>query len=124
MTAAPKVKLKPFHYSENNFNIGNRVYSAFSLIEHSKQFQTFDMPLAGIDLSNRPWGNDINIMDFCYHLKRINDADLSKPILLDNEGYICDGWHRICKAISEGETFIKAIRLETMPEPCEVKNED
>jgi len=120
----PKVKIKPFHYSENNFNVGNRVYSAFSLIEHSKQFEVFEMPLVGIDLSRMPWGDNINMNSFIYHVKRIQDADLTKPILFDEDGYLCDGWHRISKAILENHKTIPAIRLETMPEPCEIKTED
>lgn len=119
----PKVKIKAFDYSENNFNIGNKVYSAFSLIEHSKQFTIFKMPLSGIDLSNLPWGERININSFCYHVNRINKADLSKPILFDEDGYLCDGWHRVVKAITNNIETLPAIRLETMPEPCEVKED-
>lgn len=120
----PKVKIHSFHYSENNYVNYGRRYTAHSLIEHSKKYPVFDLPLAGVNLSGCPWGGEMNTDNFIYHAKRVADADLSKPIILDDFGYIADGWHRICKAILEGRKTIKAVRLEDMPEPFEILNND
>jgi hypothetical protein len=54
--------------------------------------------------------------DFITHYKRVKDTDLKYPILLDDRGCICDGWHRVAKAIIEGKKYIKAIRIEEMPD--------
>jgi len=53
--------------------------------------------------------------DMAYHIDRVNKADFKHPILIDNQGCICDGWHRVMKAIMLGHTTIKAIRLLDMP---------
>ena len=39
---------------------------------------------------------------FVYHCKRVKDCNLEYPIILDDFGQICDGWHRIAKAVLEG----------------------
>lgn len=114
MNKPPKVKIEEVKLSENYFNDNGYRYSAFKLIEHSEQFNVFDLPLAGIDLTTMAWGIS-NMDDFIHHAKRCVDTDLEYPILLTPKGQVCDGWHRICKAIVMGEETIKAIRLESMP---------
>lgn len=100
------------------FTVGDKSYLVKDLIEISKDLPVFDIPLAGIDLSRMPWTiNDIK--DFCHHYKRVSEADSKYPIILDSTGYICDGWHRLTKAILNGDSHIKAVRLTTMPEPIQ-----
>ena len=43
--------------------------------------------------------------------------ELKYPILIDHLGRICDGYHRIVKAIIENKTEIDATRIEEMPRP-------
>lgn len=111
----PKVVITGVTLQENYYtNPFNRIYSTTKLIEHSKQYPVFEIPLAAIDTSRSVWEmNDLE--DFIHHAKRTQDADLNYPILLDNYGKICDGMHRVSKAIILGKRTIKAIRLETMP---------
>ena len=49
------------------------------------------------------------------------DADMSYPIIMDDEGFIMDGWHRVAKALLEGRETIKAVRFENTPAPDYVK---
>lgn len=112
----PKVDIESFELIQNNYDDGINVYNVLKLIEHSKKYEAFDLPLAGIDLSRYPWGK-LSIKQYCYHAKRALNSDLRYPILLDPDGYICDGWHRLAKALIKGNTTIKAIRMESMPEP-------
>lgn len=109
-----KLGIKKFNFDENSFRDGDDKWSVYDLIELSEKYKPFDLPLAGIDLSGKPWG-DISVKGFAYHMIRVNDADLKYPIILDDEGYICDGWHRLVKAIINGDATIKAIRLPIMP---------
>ncbi|MFN7055394.1 hypothetical protein [Hyphomonas sp.] len=51
------------------------------------------------------------------HIALIEQADLSFPILLDAEGRLMDGMHRVCKAIRRGDTHIQAIRFPETPPP-------
>ena len=47
----------------------------------------------------------------------MQQVDLSYPIIQAPDGWIMDGYHRIAKAILEGKTTIKAVRLPALPEP-------
>lgn len=105
-----------FEGTNGCFTVDDKSYSVKDLIELSKTLPVFDMPLQGVDISRMPW-NINNIKDFCHHHKRVTDTDMSYPVILDSTGYICDGWHRVAKAIINGQDTIKAVRLMVMPEP-------
>ncbi len=51
------------------------------------------------------------------HFRLIEDADLSFPIVLDADGRLMDGMHRVCKAIRQGHTHIKARQFSETPAP-------
>ena len=51
------------------------------------------------------------------HARRINDADLSYPVLLSAEGRLMDGGHRIGKAYLLGHRTVRARRFPVDPEP-------
>jgi len=108
--------IKDYDVIENSYTVNDFTYSVLDLIELSKKYEPFDLPLKGIDIAVKPWG-DIDIKRFAYHMLRVEKADLNFPIILDECGYICDGWHRLIKAIIKGDEFIKAIRLPIMPQP-------
>lgn len=111
----PKVSIEKVELDENYFtNQDGHVYSSVKLIEHSKKYKVFDLPLASIDLRRGAWEVN-NLQDFIHHAKRCQDANLDYPIILDVYGTIADGCHRLVKAIVQGKRTIKAIRLETMP---------
>jgi hypothetical protein len=51
------------------------------------------------------------------HARRIEAADLSRPVILSSDGRLMDGGHRIAKAWLMGLTDVAAVRFETDPEP-------
>ncbi len=51
------------------------------------------------------------------HARRMNEADLSHPVILAADGTLMDGGHRIAKAYLLGEETIQARRFVTDPEP-------
>ena len=51
------------------------------------------------------------------HMRLIDEADLSHPIILDQDGRVMDGMHRVCKAVRDGKDQILAFRFVTDPEP-------
>jgi hypothetical protein len=51
------------------------------------------------------------------HARRIQEADLSYPIILSADGRLMDGGHRLCKAWLAGQEFIQAVQFATDPEP-------
>src|SRR5579863_6138641 len=51
------------------------------------------------------------------HARRIEAADLTRPIILSADGRLMDGGHRVAKAWLLGRTTIAAVRFETDPAP-------
>lgn len=106
------------HYYVNN----GEHYSVARLIDETKNLTPFELPLAGIDLDQNIW-SDCNIYSLAWHVKRVREADLSAPIILDWNGSVADGRHRIIKALTEGHKTIKAVRMTWKIEPDRVEQE-
>jgi hypothetical protein len=51
------------------------------------------------------------------HFKRIEEVDLTSPIILSADGYVMDGMHRVAKAWLLGRTDILAVQFLHDPEP-------
>ena len=51
------------------------------------------------------------------HVRLVQQADLSYPIILGPGGRVMDGMHRIARALCEGRRTIDAVRLEVAPPP-------
>jgi hypothetical protein len=54
------------------------------------------------------------------HMKLIDEADLSFPIILSSSGTVMDGMHRIAKAVRLGRQGIEAVQFDQDPEPDHV----
>jgi len=54
------------------------------------------------------------------HMKLIDDADLSFPIILSSSGAVMDGMHRVAKATRQGQKEIEAVQFDENPEPDHV----
>ena len=46
---------------------------------------------------------------------RIRDVDTSYPVIMDESGFIMDGWHRVMRAIADGKATIPAVRFAERP---------
>lgn len=64
------------------------------------------------------------LREIARHCKKINNASLKYPIILNADGSLMDGGHRLCKAILEGRKTIKAVQFPSMPEPDEIHELD
>jgi hypothetical protein len=51
------------------------------------------------------------------HMRRVEDADLSYPVILSADGKLMDGGHRIAKAWLQGKTEVSAVQFEFDPPP-------
>jgi len=51
------------------------------------------------------------------HARRIFNADLAFPVILNAEGQLMDGGHRLARAWMEGRTLIDAVRFPVTPDP-------
>jgi hypothetical protein len=54
------------------------------------------------------------------HMKLIEQADLSFPIVLSASGAVMDGMHRVAKASLLGRDEIEAVQFDDDPEPDHV----
>jgi hypothetical protein len=54
------------------------------------------------------------------HMKLIDEADLSFPVILAANGAVMDGLHRIARATREGREEIEAVQFDVAPEPDHV----
>ena len=86
------------------------------LIDNAKDLEPFDIPLRHLSISNKTIGG-ISIRDFVAHMRLVLEADLSYPIILDEDGAIFDGRHRVAKALFNELEVIKAVRFDEDPEP-------
>lgn len=50
------------------------------------------------------------------HIRLIEEADLSFPIILSASGAVMDGMHRVAKAVLQGVQEIDAVQFEQDPE--------
>ncbi len=55
------------------------------------------------------------------HCRRIIEADLTQPIILNADGTPMDGGHRVARALLDGVGELPAVRFEEMPEPDAVE---
>lgn len=112
-------------FDRSEFRRDNNIWRAETLylFAKAKEYPVLDLPLWAIDLSDEPFESR-NLKQFIENVKRVNDCSLEYPIILDDNGQIADGYHRLCKAILEGHETIKAIRLEEMPTPDRIENEE
>ena len=113
----PTLDIDGLAFHESYYSTRGNTYDAPTLVAFAKHknYKTFDLPLVGIDISHMPFSAN-TFGQFLYHLKRVNDTNLNYPVILDDEGVICDGWHRVAKAYLEGRPTVKAIRLLEMPD--------
>jgi hypothetical protein len=51
------------------------------------------------------------------HIRLIDEADLSFPIILGADGRVMDGMHRVAKAVLQGRQDIEAVQFSSDPTP-------
>ena len=99
---------------------GRLAWDVDRLVELSRDFAPRAVPLSEIAELDAPWPDDGTrptwraIVD---HMRLIDEADLSYPIILAANGEVMDGRHRIAKAAREGRTTIMAVQFTVDPEP-------
>ena len=96
--------------------IRKQCWTVARLIMLSKDLEVFEIPLNHLNVYNT-YG-ELSLRKMVMHMNAVNDADLSRPIILDEDGELMDGRHRIMKAMLNGEKTIKAVRFDKNPDPC------
>jgi hypothetical protein len=52
-----------------------------------------------------------NLFDFLTHYRLVESAKLKYPVIINSEGQVIDGRHRICKAILKGIKEVDAVQI-------------
>lgn len=114
---APVVQISGIAMADNTFSHNDKVWVVANLVERAKGLEPFDLPLAAIYAGSAVWDAVSSPYEMAQHMRRILDVDTSKPVILDQEGFIMDGWHRVVRALIDGKATIKAVRFDVTPEP-------
>jgi hypothetical protein len=79
------------------------------------------IPLSAIRELDEAWSGEAQTWrGMVEHLKLIDEADLSYPIILSADGTVMDGRHRVAKAARKGQSEIEAVQFDEDPEPDHV----
>lgn len=101
-------------------SIGRHSWSVSRLLELSKDLPVMEVPLNHLNV----WHSydKLTLRDMVMHMKAVNAADLNYPIIIDEDGELMDGRHRLMKAMLNGVDTVKVVKFEENPSPCQVKD--
>lgn len=116
MSACPAVKIDGCFVADNTCSSDGKVWTVTNLIARAKDLEPFDLPLAAIYSGTEVWTPVGSAYGIAHHVRRALDVNTEYPIILCQQGFIMDGWHRVLRALIDGKTTIKAVRfVETPP---------
>ena len=93
------------------------------LVRLSRDLERKHVPLSAIrELDEAMFGTDEapTWRSLLEHIRLVEDADLSFPIILSASGAVMDGRHRVAKAALEQRSTIDAVQFDEDPEPDHV----
>lgn len=115
------MKIKEWYKpSDQVCSLGRHSWSVPRLFELSRNLPIMEVPLNHLSLYYTY--EKLTLRDMVMHMNAVNNADLDKPIILDEDGDLMDGRHRLMKAMLLGKETIKAIRFDENPAPCKVSD--
>lgn len=113
------MKIDNFCNSMNQVcNIGNHEWNVARLFTLTKDFKVMTVPLDHLCIDYKY--TELRLREMVEHMKSVNDADLSYPIILDEDGALMDGRHRIMKALLAGDKTIRVVRFDKNPIPDQI----
>lgn len=115
MSIYPPVKIDVVTVEENTYQDGDKVWAVTNLIARAKDLVPFDLPLAAIYSGTQVWTPTGSAYGIAFHVRRALDVSTEYPIILCQEGFIMDGWHRVLRALIDGKATIKAVRFDSTP---------
>ena len=113
----------PEFCSHNNqmAQLGRHHWTVSRLIDLAKDLPVMEIPLDHLNVLNKY--ENLTLRTMVMHIKAVQASDLKYPIILDEDGEIMDGRHRIMKALLAGKKTIKAVRFDVNPSPCKESDE-
>lgn len=105
--------------NEQMCTLGRHSWSVPRLFELARDLPVMNVPLNHLSLYYTY--EKLTLREMVMHMKAVNDADLDKPIILDEDGELMDGRHRLMKAMLTGAETVKVVRFDENPSPCRVR---
>lgn len=99
-------------------SLGKHCWNVARLFELARDLPVMEVPLLHLNVYYTY--DKLTLREMVMHMKAVRDADLSFPIILDEDGELMDGRHRIMRAMLAGLETIKAVRFTTNPAPDRV----
>jgi hypothetical protein len=102
---------------------GLQAWDVDRLIALTKDLPRREVALEELGELDRPWSGDDEHQtwrELVAHVRLIEQADLSFPIILAANGEVMDGRHRIAKAALAGRATITAVQFREDPPPDHV----
>ena len=96
--------------------LGNNHWSVARLFELAKNLEVMVVPLRHLNIYHKY--KNLTLREITAHMQAVNAADLKYPIILDEDGDLMDGRHRIMKCLLNSIPTIKVVRFDTNPSPC------
>jgi hypothetical protein len=92
------------------------------LVELAAALPVDDGEVDGIAELDEPyWFGDsddsVTVRKIVEHARLIDEVDLAHPIILDADGRVMDGMHRVARALLEGRATVRAVRFVEQPPP-------
>jgi len=116
---AEKLSRKQFHFRPSER--GLCAWDIDRLIELTQDLPVEQVCLTAIrEVETNYWfahHSEPTVRVIVEHMRMANEADLSYPIIIDGDGRIMDGMHRVVKALLEGRPTVAARRLSSIPDP-------
>lgn len=115
----------PNTYSQDEYfgRLGKHKWRCSRLFKLTENLPILDIPLDHLCVYYKLTRDAPTLREVASEMKRIMKADLNYPIILDEDGEIIDGRHRVIKALYLGHKTIKAVRFDTNPEPDEIEKD-
>lgn len=98
---------------QQHIQIMDKSYNVHECIRLAADLPVIELDINSMNISYARPNSEDSIRGFVEHMRSVMDADLSYPILLNEDGCIIDGRHRLCKALYNGDKTIKAMRFES-----------
>lgn len=110
---------KQYHFCPGEDGV--RIWDVDRLVRLAEVLPCGEVPIGEIwELDEVRWFGDRKrptCRAILEHMRLVQEADASFPILLGQDGRVMDGMHRVLKAALSGATRIPAKRFESDPEP-------
>lgn len=113
--------MAPSHKHTSTYEGKKYTWDVHKLWETAQHLKVTDLPIEELSILNRNcWfgsAEEATVEAIGKHCVKALAANLDFPIILNVDGIVMDGAHRVLKCLMDGKKTIKAVQFEQMPAP-------